>query len=139
MLSHFSCVQLFVTLWSVAHQAFLSLYSLGKNTGVGCCVLLQGILPIQGLNLRLLYLLHWQVSSLPLASPKKAPDSSYLNLNLNSILLALKFSTYPQILHSLLNAVLHALPKLQVSSDQLRRELDDHYSDFGSSHSCMKI
>ena len=30
----------------------------GKNTGVGCHVLLQGIFPTQGLNLHLLCLLH---------------------------------------------------------------------------------
>ena len=41
--------------------------SSGKNTGVGCHVPLQGILQTQGLNLRLLRLLHWQVGSLPLA------------------------------------------------------------------------
>ena len=38
----------------------------GKNTGVGCHFLLQWIFPTQGLNLRLLCLLHWQVDSLPL-------------------------------------------------------------------------
>ena len=37
-----------------------------KNTGVGCHFLLQGISLTQGLNPRLLYLLHWQVGSLPL-------------------------------------------------------------------------
>ena len=36
----------------------------GKNTGVGCHFLLQGIFPTQGLNLRLL---HWQADSLPLS------------------------------------------------------------------------
>ena len=49
----------------------------GKNTGVGCHFLLQGIFPTQGLNLCLLHLLHWQVilyhwatlGSLPLAIP----------------------------------------------------------------------
>ena len=39
----------------------------GKNTGVGCHVLLQGIFPTQGLNL----CLHWQASSLPPAPPGK--------------------------------------------------------------------
>ena len=38
----------------------------GKNTGVGCHFLLQGILPILGSNLYLLHFLHWQVSALPL-------------------------------------------------------------------------
>ena len=38
----------------------------GKNTGVCCCALLQGIFPTQGLNLPLL---HWQLGSLPLEPP----------------------------------------------------------------------
>ena len=36
----------------------------GKNTGEGCHFLHQGIFPTQGLNLSLLYLLHWQANSL---------------------------------------------------------------------------
>ena len=44
--------------------------STGKNTGVGCHFL-QGIFRTQGLNPHLLSLLHWQVGSLPLASPGK--------------------------------------------------------------------
>ena len=36
----------------------------GKNTGVGCHFLLQGILPTQGSNP---HLLHWQAGSLPLS------------------------------------------------------------------------
>ena len=43
----------------------------GKNTGVGCCALLQGIFPTKGLNLCLLHLLHWQAASLPLAPSGK--------------------------------------------------------------------
>ena len=43
----------------------------GKNAGVGCCALLQGIFLIQGSNLSLLLLLHWQVGSLPLVPPVK--------------------------------------------------------------------
>ena len=38
----------------------------GKNTGVGCPFLLQGIFPTQRLNPILLCLLHWQADSLPL-------------------------------------------------------------------------
>ena len=46
--------------------------SSGRNTGVGCHALLQGIFPIQGSNPRhFLCLLHWQVGSLPLAPPGK--------------------------------------------------------------------
>ena len=43
----------------------------GKNTGVGCLALFQGIFPTQRLNLHLLRLLHWQVGSLPLPPPGK--------------------------------------------------------------------
>ena len=63
-----SCVQLCVTLWTVACQ---SLDFPGKNTGVGCHALLQGIFSTQGSNPHLLCLLHWQVGSLPLAPPGK--------------------------------------------------------------------
>ena len=45
--------------------------SLGRNTGVGYHSLPQGIFPTQGLNLRLLCLLHWHVGSLLLAPPGK--------------------------------------------------------------------
>ena len=37
----------------------------GKNSGVGCHFLLQGIFPTQESNPCLLNLLHWQVDSLP--------------------------------------------------------------------------
>ena len=42
-------------------------HSPGKNTGVGCHFLLQGIFPTQGLNSSLSGLLHWQEDSLPLS------------------------------------------------------------------------
>ena len=71
MLSHFSRAWLCATLWTVAHQAHLSWDFPGKNTGVSCHVLLQGIFPTQGSNPHLLNLLHWQVGSLPLAPPGK--------------------------------------------------------------------
>ena len=38
----------------------------GKNTGVGCHALLQGIFPNQVLNPCLWHFMHWQVGSLPL-------------------------------------------------------------------------
>ena len=44
----------------------------GKNTGVGCHFLLQGIFPTQGSYLRLLHLLHRQVDSLPSQPLNKA-------------------------------------------------------------------
>ena len=50
----------FVTPWAVANEAPLSIGCAGKNAGVGCHVLLQGIFQTQGSNLRLLCLQHWQ-------------------------------------------------------------------------------
>ena len=41
----------------------------GKNTGVGCRALLQGLFLTQGSNLRVLCLLHLQAGCLPLAPP----------------------------------------------------------------------
>ena len=49
-----SCVQICVTLWTVA-RLFCPWHSPGKNIGVDCHALLQGIFPTQGLNLGLLH------------------------------------------------------------------------------------
>ena len=49
-LSH---VQLFATSLTIAHQAPLSVDFPGKNIGVGCHSLLQGVSLTQGLNLGL--------------------------------------------------------------------------------------
>ena len=43
----------------------------GKNTGVGCCALLQSVFPSQGSNLWLFRLRHWEAGSLPPAPPEK--------------------------------------------------------------------
>ena len=69
VLSCLSRVRLFVTLWTVAHQALLSLGFAGKNATVGYHALLQEIFPTQGSDLCLLNLLHWQEGSLLLAPP----------------------------------------------------------------------
>ena len=63
LLSH---VLLFVTPWTVPHQAPLFIGFPGKNTELGCHFFLQGISLTQGLNPHLLCLLHWQADSLPL-------------------------------------------------------------------------
>ena len=47
----------------------------GKNTGVGCHALLQGIFPTQGWNQHLLHLMHLQAGSLPLAPPGTLPSA----------------------------------------------------------------
>ena len=67
-----SRLRLPATPWGAAGQELLCPWNFpGKNTGVGCQFLLQGIYSTQGWNLRLLRLLHWQVDSLPLAPPGK--------------------------------------------------------------------
>ena len=71
MLSHFSHVWLFVTLWTVATRLPFSWDAPGKNTQVDCLALLPGFFPTQGLNPLLLCLLCWQGSCLPLESPGK--------------------------------------------------------------------
>ena len=60
LLSHFHHVWLLVIPWTVAHQAPCPWNSLGKNTGLGCHPLLQGIFLAHGSNLHLLYLLHFK-------------------------------------------------------------------------------
>ena len=51
-----SQVWLFETLWTIAHQAPLSMgFFSSKNSRVGCHFLLQGIFPTQGLNPLLLH------------------------------------------------------------------------------------
>ena len=50
----------------------------GKNTGAGCHFPLQGIFPTQGSKPGLLYLLHWQVDSLPRQGPETLICVSWL-------------------------------------------------------------
>ena len=70
VLSH---VQLFVTLWTVAHEAPLSMHFLGKNAGVGCLSLLKEILATQGSNLCLLF-----ASEFFIAEPSGKPQRKCL-------------------------------------------------------------
>ena len=56
----FSCVQLFMTPWTVARQAPLQGDFPGKNTGVDCHFLFQGSFRTKRSNPHLLCLLHWK-------------------------------------------------------------------------------
>ena len=67
----FSHVGLFATSWTVARRLLCPWNFPGKNTGVGCHALLQGIFPTQGSNPHLFRRLHWQACSLPLVPPGK--------------------------------------------------------------------
>ena len=57
-----SCAWLFVTLWTVACQAPLSMDFPGRTTGVDCDTFLQGVFPTRGLNPGLPH--HGQIYSL---------------------------------------------------------------------------
>ena len=59
-----SCVGLFATPWTVAHQFYLPMGLPWQEYCRGSRFLLQGIFPTQGSNPHLLWLLHWQVDSL---------------------------------------------------------------------------
>ena len=59
----------------------------GKNTGVDCRFLLWGILPTQGSNPCLLYLLHWQADSLllhHLGSPSSSSTKALFSFNIQN-------------------------------------------------------
>ena len=71
VLSHFSHIWIFAIPWTVTHQAPLSMGFSRQNIGEGCHALLQGIFLNPKSNLLLLFHLHWQVGSLPLAPPRK--------------------------------------------------------------------
>ena len=66
-----SRVRLFVTPWTVAHQAPLSMAFSRQEYWCGLPCPPPGDLPYPGSNLCLLCLLHWQVGSLPLVPPGK--------------------------------------------------------------------
>ena len=100
LLSH-KVLQLCPTLWGPMDcsppGSSVHGYSPGKNTGVGCHALLQEIFLTQGLNICLLCLLHWHVSSLqPVLPGKSIPLSQHSRI-----------TTYVGILHS---GVLHIQP-----------------------------
>ena len=67
---HQACLTL-CTLWTVVHQAPLSMGFSRQEYWNGLPFPPPEIFPIQGSNLSLLCLLHWQAGSLPLAPPGK--------------------------------------------------------------------
>ena len=71
VLSCFSCIWLFATLWTIAHQDLPSMGFSRQEYWSGLPCSPPGIFLTQGLNPRFLWLLHWQAGSLPLAAPGK--------------------------------------------------------------------
>ena len=84
VLSQFSHVQLFATLWTIAHQIPLSMGFSKQEYWSGLPCPPPGLFLTQGLSLRLLCLLLWQVGSLPLAPPEQpftlVPGGTLTNL-----------------------------------------------------------
>ena len=76
VLSRFSRVQLSATPWTVARRAPLSMGFSRQEYWSGLPCPPSGLFLTQGLNPRLLSLLHWQAGSLPLA-PLGKPQSVY--------------------------------------------------------------
>ena len=87
VLSRFSHVQLFVTPWTTAHRAPLSMGFIQEEHWNGLPCPPPGIFLNQGSNLHLLCLPHWQAGSLPLTPPGKPSQwqSGYLNQAVESI------------------------------------------------------
>ena len=89
VLNHFSHVWLFATLWTVAHQAPLSMGFSRQEYWSGLPCLLQG-LPDPGIDL---CLLHWQAGSLPLVPPGKQCFSAICIFNLFNEYLRSKYQS----------------------------------------------
>ena len=85
MLSCFSCVWLFATLWTVAHQAPQSMGFSRQEYWSGLPCPPPEMFPTQELNPCLLHLLHWQASSLPLAPPGKPSQKAKCVFIFNSL------------------------------------------------------
>ena len=71
VLSHFSHIQLFATLWTTARQTPLSMEFSRQEYWSGLLCTPPGGLQTWGSNRCLLKLLHWQEGSLPLVPPGK--------------------------------------------------------------------
>ena len=108
MLSHFSHVQLFVTPWTVAHQAPLSIEFSREEYWSGLPCPPPGDL-LDWKNPLLLCLLHWQVGSLPLGPPGK-PTIINHKVSLNKVQIS-----------ALLNALITACMKGSLKAEQYRQ------------------
>ena len=71
MISHLSCVQLFVILWTVARQVPLSMEFSRQEYWSGLPYTSPGVLSNPEIKHVSLCLLYWQVTFLPLTPPGK--------------------------------------------------------------------
>ena len=91
VLNHFSCVQLFVTLWVVAHQAHLSMRFSRQEYWSGLSCPPPGVLLHPGIKPMCVMSPPLTGRSLPLASPGKPKKSTKL-LHFKKILFSLCYS-----------------------------------------------
>ena len=106
MLSHFSHIRLFATLWTVMHQAPLSMEFSRQEYWSGLPCSPPGDLPNPGIEPASPTLLHWQVDSLPL-SHHEAPQS--VMLVFKSLLYSL-LAVWSQANNSQLDALVFSSP-----------------------------
>ena len=82
VLNHFSCVWLFVALWTSLLTLLYPRDSSDENTGVGCPMPSSRGTSWPRDQTQVSCLLHWQMGSSPLATPRKAPPPPHTH-NLN--------------------------------------------------------
>ena len=115
---------------SIAVRLLCPWDSPGKNTGVGCHFLLQGIFPTQESNPCLFCLLHWQEGSLPLGPPGKPNNLLGIKYIKPHLTLGLFKNTYSLVAQSVKN--LPAVQETRVRSlgweDPLEKEMATHSS-----------
>ena len=104
----------------------------GKNTGAGChALLLQGIFPTQRLNPRLLCLLHWQASSLPLSYLAILYANKVTSRSIK--MLEQAAGTFNRFVGSA-TVIPHSLPHSQLSLQKRMQSLLRHASFWSSGH-----
>ena len=95
----------------------------GKDTGVDCHALLQGIFPIQGSNSHLLHLLHWQMDAFPLHCLGSCLSPT---TQVNSTPFSLPYITQTLSKKSQMPAVVHGKDIISKSRNLVRLELYTH-------------
>ena len=102
MLSHFSCVWLIGTLWTVACKLLCPWDSSGSNTGMGCHALLQGHLP----NPRIELVSPTSAAGFFTTSTIwEAPSQQQMKLNNNWLVISMLFFDSPEKKKNKLNQV----------------------------------
>ena len=102
--------------------------SSGKNTGVGSHALLQRIVLTQGWNANILYLLFWQMGSLPLAPSGKPQDIDIFDIRVlcGGYLLTFRRTPVSYGAKSEKSSVVWFKPMCRVEKKQHRNQRDNN-------------